>query len=310
MITSKTKAWLSSILALIIAVLCFVACSNEADEGVKVPPSNPPQAQIITELQEFNNSLVVMPESRKIGWIGWLSVGIADAGGAYMGSRIGGAIGAFGGPIASGIGAGFGGVILGAATSLAQYKMAVAISEFDPFYSNNKTSSSIKKDSFGAAYIICKNNIQKSDYNIGNYFEFDSCATLVGILHNRILDSVEDIELKNNQANYLTKFSPLEKKIFEDEVFNESFKNITLRPKERLDTTNTANAVMQLFMDVVEEKCQNYSSLVKIINNYKRTVEKSTELSAEEKQNLYNGFSVMAYSFNYWSIRWPYTKVD
>lgn len=67
---------------------------------------------------------------------------------------------------------------------------------------------------------------------------------------------------------------------------------------------------MQLFMDVVEEKCQNYSSLVKIINNYKRTVEKSTELSAEEKQNLYNGFSVMAYSFNYWSIRWPYTKVD
>ena len=77
MITSKTKAWLSSILALIIAVLCFVACSNEADEGVKVPPSNTPQAQIITELQEFNNSLVVMPESRKIGWIGWLSVGIA-----------------------------------------------------------------------------------------------------------------------------------------------------------------------------------------------------------------------------------------
>lgn len=291
MITSKTKAWLSSVLVLIVTVLFFSACSSEADEGVKAPPSNLPQAQIITELQEFNNSLVVMPESRRLKWFQWFSVVLSDAVGAYQGSVFGI----------------FGSVLFGANASYSQY---VTLSSQDLQQTPNKKT----KEYFAVAYIKSKSKVNSSDYSLGISYHLDSCSIYVGILHNKILDCIEDIneqDLIHDKDSWSSHLSPEEKIIYEDKLFTLNFTNISNIPPQRLEHTNTKiDAVMQLYLDAIKEKCQNDRDFKAITDEYIRIVKKSTELSAEEKQNLYNGFSVMAYSFNYWSIRWPYTKVD
>lgn len=281
MITSKTKAWLSSVMVLIVTVLFFSACSSEADEGVKTPPSNLPQAQIITELQNYNNSLVVMPDSRKLKWYQWVSVALSDAVGAYKGSKFG--------PL--------GAIIFGASASLSKYL------EYKAPEAHHKP---LDQDSFVAAYVVSKNKVDSLDYTLGTSYHLDSTSILVGILHNKILDCVEEVASKYDKEILISKLTPQEKKIIENKEFITLFIDLSDKPTTRLENTDIpVDGVMQLYLDVVQNKCENVQDLKNITQDYINTVKKSTELSAEEKQTLYNGFSVMAYSIDYWSIRIP-----
>lgn len=284
MITSKTKAWLSSILALIIAVLCFVACSNEADEGVKVPPSNTPQAQIITELQEFNNSLVVMPESRKLKWYQWISVALSDACGAISGANAGK----------------IGMIICAVNASFSKYMEYLEKNDKLEAQTHNK----IGLDSYGAAYAMCKDKVVPSDYTLGLSYNLDSCSINIGILHNKIIDCIEDVALKNNLDIWLAKLPPNEKAILEDEKFKVLFNKISLTPPMRLDNTDTTPyAVMQLYLEAVEEQGQNEETFKAINVKYISKIQNSIEISKKEKEIILSGISVMIYSYDYWSER-------
>lgn len=61
------------------------------------------------------------------------------------------------------------------------------------------------------------------------------------------------------------------------------------------------NKVMELFNEVFKETVTDNNSVVRLINKYEEEIEKTTELTEEQKNSIRSGLATALYSFNYWN---------
>lgn len=61
------------------------------------------------------------------------------------------------------------------------------------------------------------------------------------------------------------------------------------------------NKVMELFNEVFKETVTDNYSVVRLINKYEEEIEKTTELTEEQKNSIRSGLATALYSFNYWN---------
>lgn len=284
------------------------SCSSDMDAVIEESDTTKlPKSEIVTALQEYNNGLTLTPQSRGIGWLGWLSVAIADGKGAYDGAKLGGRIGAIFGPNGATAGAVVGGAVVGGAASYAQYKMAEKISDFSPY--STRPLPVVKQQTIAAGYVISKDDIKPLDYTLGLSNGLDSCSVKIAIQHNKILEKVDIIQFENNQQQILENLEDIEKQIVNSKDFEIGYDQIVSNPlANNFDNKLTADNIMQLFIDAVSNSCQSQADLNQIISHYTSVVKTSNELTSEEKEWLYAGFAVMGYSFQYWSEKWPYEQ--
>lgn len=290
-----------------IVLVGLPACSSDMDAVIEEENSTELlQSEVVKTLQDYNNSLTT-PKSRGIGWVGWLSVAIADGKGAYDGAKLGGRIGAFLGPKGAAAGAVVGGAVVGGAASYTQYKMAEKISNFSPY--STRPLPVIKQETIAASYVISKNDIKPLDYTLGLNNGLDSCSVKIAIQHNKILEKVDVIQFENNQQQIIENLDDMEKQIVNSKEFEAGYNKIVKNPlADNFDTNLTADKVMQLFVNAVSNSCQSQNDLNQIISHYTSVVKTSNELTSDEKEWLYAGFAVMGYSFQYWSEKWPYEE--
>lgn len=227
-LTKGTKRISQLIMLAAVALSGLPACTSDMDAVLDSGmPNTDSQATVIQVLQDYNDSISI-PQSRGIGWVGWLSVAIADGGGAYQGAKLGGKIGAIFGPKGAAAGAVAGGVIVGGSASYVQYQRANDISQFSP-YSLDKAPIA-RKNTFTAGYVETKDMIIPADYNLGISNGLDSCAVKIAIQHNKILDRVNLIEFENNQQLVIEKLDNLEREIVESTEFEIGYDRIISNP--------------------------------------------------------------------------------
>mgnify|MGYP006975328359 FL=1 len=201
------------------------SCSSDMDAVIEESDTTKlPKSEIVTALQEYNNGLTLTPQSRGIGWLGWLSVAIADGKGAYDGAKLGGRIGAIFGPNGATAGAVVGGAVVGGAASYAQYKMAEKISDFSPY--STRPLPVVKQQTIAAGYVISKDDIKPLDYTLGLSNGLDSCSVKIAIQHNKILEKVDIIQFENNQQQILENLEDIEKQIVNSKDFEIGYDQI------------------------------------------------------------------------------------
>lgn len=136
-------------------------------------------------------------------------------------------------------------------------------------------------------------------------------AITMGALHNEMLS-----DLNNSGPNNITKgnnlntdftdigeFTSVESYIFSNEEFCQNCKD-NLSYVTETDTFLAENTlsdkVMQLYNDLISASYVEEEELVDYINSYYLIVERSDELTQEEKNCIYTGLAVSLFSYDYW----------
>lgn len=267
------------------------------------------QLDILDELKAYNDRLPSMPYGRGLSWVSWLSIVIADGKGGYEGAKIGMRIGAHLGPKGLIIGGCFGGTIIGAVASFSQYQMAKDISGFSPYVV--EPFLIIDKRDMTASYVLVKDSVSATDYNLGLSYGVDTCIIQTAVHHNKILDNVERIHTSGNQHILIEGLDAIEYQIYEDTEFNYYYNKLSLSPlgnnlESDENLLGTSDSIMNLFIMAVNKSCTNQEELNEIISYYTYIVKKSKVLSEEDKDCLYTGFAVTGYSFQYWTNKFPF----
>lgn len=306
----KTKL-LSFIMAFAAIVGCLIACNSESDKDLSV--SNPNSELTETEqiLINYNNRMPSMDETRGLTTGHWINIAIKDAKGAYRGGKLGGKLGGLFGPHGATVGTVVGGVIVGGAASYIQYNKY----ENEVFIGlRNKPDLSpdgISIKSFASAYIENKTLHDDVEYKLGLDNGLDSCSTLIGILHNDVLDNVEYHRAIQKYEHNKSKMSNIEKYIVEsddlNDMYNSLFENEDTSTNE--GTVDESDKIINLFADVVRKNVSSEKDLHEIILFYVNIVSASTTLSQEDKESLLAAFSVMGYSYQYWSNKFKSVKL-
>ena len=307
---TRKRTLLSGATTAIVALLVATACTEDRSEEFSNNGTYPAVPEVILELENFNETLSQnYPETRRdLKWYDWLSIAIEDGKGGYKGAKWGGKIGSLFGPHGSTTGAVVGGVIVGGAKSYLRYdevknaSLATTMSTYE--------GCTADRDLFTAGYANTKDDITVTDYSLGISFGLDSCSVKVGILHNKVLDEVERIKIVGNKKEVLEKLNSFEKEFTESEDFKMAYDNI-LYPDLNIQAIplTISDQVMNLFAEaIVKADEYNYTKLHRIIEKYIDTVQSTKDLSEDDKQSLYTGFAVFAYSYEYWTIRYPYSK--
>lgn len=292
---------------LTVASVFLVSCSSDLDMALNEDESKTSIPTIVQSLQDYNNKLSTTPQTRGIGWAGWLSVVLADGSGAYNGAKYGGRIGAIFGPNGATAGAIVGGVVVGGAASYNQYRLAEKISNFSPY--SLRPVSTVSQQTAAASYVLSKETINPQDYTLGLSNGLDSCSITVAIYHNKILEKIELVQVDSNQHLLFEHLDDIEKKIVSSKEFETVYNSIANDPlADYFDPNLTSDQVMKMFISAISNYCKSQNDINQIISHYTFEVKASDEISTEEKEWLYTGFAVMGYSFAYWSEEWPYEQ--
>lgn len=294
------------LITLAIGIGILTACDQHEEYAAtaKTDSINPNNCITIKKLQEFNENFVPSEDTR-----GWkftlaevLAVAISDYSGACSGAKLGGTIGALVGPNGAVVGATVGGAICGAAQSYASYKMAEAIRDFRPY--SNSDFKILSQKSYEASYLIGNATIKQQDYKYGNALGLDSCSVKIGILHNKILDTVESIETEVEQDSYILNMDPVEKNIVYDIEFQKEYDRVSHNPRFVADPNSAMDTIMSLFIQAVNNKVNSFLDLDIIIKHYVITIKQSSDLTQIEKDALLAGMSVMKYSVMHWASKY------
>ncbi|MBD5415262.1 MAG: hypothetical protein HDR46_03150 [Bacteroides sp.] len=307
------KALFSVTAVLLFGAACLsYSCSADYNEPQQMVKTSQEQTEeeILAELIEFNKSLKSAVESRDLTKRQWASLIVTDGWWAYKGAKRGGKIGSYFGPKGTIIGGIAGGAIFGATASYIHYnkrfEVDVAGKEFDSNYQEIKEPS---KAEFSYSFAIAEKSIVSEDYSIGLAFELDSTSVKIGILHNKILDIVDN----NNTITgpgMITQLDSLETAIINHPEFNEVYDSIPYDYYYTNEPTELCDKIMYKFFEAVETSCSSKEDLDYIIKYYKSVINKSQSLnkyhnpnpiSKTEKKEMYTGMAVTAYSYDYWN---------
>ena len=297
--------------------LLITSCTNRETEEPKEAVSTISQPEIIQQLEAFNATLGAtgtrMPmhcphtAGQELCWQCWLKILMRDVRGTFYGALNGPKLTvtetvvpqplklcAYQSAIIMGSGSSYMGCIL-------RGKDQSTSSQ-----TNSTKGTKVTSKDFAAGYACVKNKVKSSDLDLGMTLGLDSISISVGILHNKILEEVDDIIEKGNQDELLDKLSEEEKKFVTSQDFSKSF-DIIVGSSAGLahDITEeivvpTYEKILMLFEDALNVSSMDKETVQIIIMKYISSVQKSKELTDKEKQCLYLSFAVAWYSYHYW----------
>lgn len=310
------RAILSTVMMALTAPLVLTSCTNDAKEEPLVEVHSTPQSDILMKLETYNASITSATTRKPLKcdhtpgsglcWFCWLKIMMRDSWGSLAGAIISS-------PLTSVQGTAFGEPIIGATIIGAASSYHGCIRMSSPGFSEAQTTSAASSENdckvFTAGYADAKDKLVKSDYELGIALGLDSCATQIAILHNKVLECVDDIKLKGNQDELVKKLNSTEKTLIDSKDFVTAFQNIVFSASDQPTVAQTTREkVMTMFDDAVKKGCSDRKSLSVIISDYVNFVKEGNDLSDTDKQYLYIAFAVAAYSFDYWSVHAPYTE--
>lgn len=283
-----------------LALGTITSCSRT--QSINLPENDSESSELIQTLEAVNNNFMVnKSEFRGKGWGGKvlrvLCVASADIGGAYEVGKIGGKVGALFGPKGAVIGAAVGGTIGAVGASYGAYCGTRSIT-IDADYPLVVSAYSYMQENKELKPLVPSEGISlqiPKEYNR---------PIEAGVEHNLMLSLLR--EESSALSSHVNKLSDLELSITESSEFQKAYndcvqraKAITFTPK-RASKDDLGQKVMNLFLNVYTEYPQDQADVNEIINKYISVIEKSSELSTEEKDLIYSSLSVAAYSFKYW----------
>lgn len=320
-------------LCIIACIITFVSCNNnelEAKQDKKVLH----ESQLILNLQSFNSQLVYNPDTR--GWRDWIIVAYEDAKGAYRGGRVGLRIGAMFGGHGATIGAVAGGLIVGAAASYGVWPRSESkCIQIQELYDNQmvmlQAANSISNDELRKikydadvnidlpakyTYLEDVGALHNGALQVASYKTLTRSSSDINsggeAFNNLLIKCVEektgeiDLTSINNTALEIVKnkeFKSNYQAIVYDAITNVGLPNdlhATNSPEIEDEFSPIGDMIMELFKDAYTkypEKIEDYDFLV---NEYIKIIEASNELTDAEKEAIYTGFSVAAYTARYW----------
>ena len=300
---------MSSVTVIVALTLIAFSCTRKSDEAKHLENSG-----LLTELDHFNNELSASiddPSTRGF----WSTVGRicaivgADAIGAVEGGRIGGKIGAGIGAIAGGnvvggavIGGAIGGVICGAGASYAADVGTRTLSTLEPGLLYNGLQTISDED-----LLSVKQSAAVEVDMLPNYPNVEKIALQHNILLERVINGevFEDVDL--SQDPYAEAFKSIEfnnsyqTAVNEAVLFTRTLQNSTSKPVVDIEGLSPiANEVLSLFFDIYTEYPNKMDDIDFIVSYYMRAIEASPELTPDEKEMIFTGLAVAAYSPRLW----------
>lgn len=291
----RKKVTIIASLILVAAIAAIVTACNQKEEDSQLVD----QSGILYELDRYNNDLVCSDATRAKQSEA-MEIAEYDAKWAFKGGKIGRTIGSLFGGKGKLIGTISGGVIFGGIASYIRYEESSERTEHTTF-SMTDIKAIPSLDSFEASYVVSKELISPGDYSMGVEAGLDSCAINVGLQHNKVLDVVDGIDEEGDAQSWIARLDDLEKQIMSHKDFRQGYDSVMNDTDNTIgNSKNTADKIMKLFMEAVS-KCNGKKDIISVVSYYSHTVDLTNELSEDDKSNLYMGFSVMLYSYDYWT---------
>lgn len=313
----KKNLFIVSVTMLI--ALCFASCSSD-EQYTEVNNPSVENANIIKELENINQEIMFTAPSETRGFKDLskkdqLYITAADVCGAYKGGKAGFKLGSLLGGHGI-LGAVIGGTLYGASASyMAYYKMT----------SNDTATATLKSRSQQSVNTACKacntllddnlsikENASLSNDSLRLQFtkvdkvlldssKLDETSLLIGKMHNIVLASLDghlDIDTtvaNENDSKIIT--SILESKELKDSciMMVENIKHDNIKSSDIM-----IDKIMSLFEDVFKEYATQTSDVAFIISKYAEAIDKSDELTQEQKVSVKSGLATALYSFQYW----------
>lgn len=315
----------------LIALLLLLSCSSNLTEQDIAQSQTEglfenKQSPLLMNLYKCNDSIMsTMVSSRS--WKKFVRVSLADVWGAYVGGskgkKYGSIIGTLlGSPITGGtFGAAVGAIGWGSFMSYKAYhhrSSGCGYTDVINNMSNDLISDNISPYIFDDNYQLANVN---SLYSHGilldsltlNKVHLDSTALAIGQAHNvtlaltmHTLSDSTVLQVNNirhvpslHYQNYNITVKDIDNICLSKDFYQACQSASDSIENGEIDHDSKASMVINLFNEVFQYASSD-SDVVSLINRYKEIIEKSTELSPEEKQWIYNGLATSIYSYNFW----------
>ena len=320
------------------SIFIFAIAMNSCDND-NILSSSPKETQmeeqhLLVDLQNYNKDLLTRAETRGAGdWIlKTCAIAGADIIGAWGGAQIGGTIGSVGGSVGTIVGGSIISLVCGTGASYLAYK---GCSIVKPGINTGPITSEIAYIDPGYIYLATL-NISPEDRlneireaNISTTFpEGFEGIERIGIDHNLALEGLFMEDSANNdhtqpnpvdsatlnffnspefiiqyqalQNQILTAMTEIENLDIEQYFSDSDNQNISL----------TAQNVMTLFMELYTQYPAGLEDIDQIVNFYLQKIDNTNALTMDEKEILYSGLAVAAYSPRFWSAKFENEQLE
>ena len=289
-------------------IVILISCSQD-DVCIRTENTLPSSSALVNELSNFNDSLFLTKPHTRVSRkkiMDGMSIVVADAIGAYGVGRIGLKVGAFFGQ--PHVGAAIGALIGGAYSSYECY---------NTLNSTRACLSSVQRKPIevAAAYVPALETESLVQENLPhkislNYSDENNYNIEFGAKHNIIVSNLQanNFVLDSKVKQYL---SADEFRILNSDEFIAGYDSIVNKVSECAikgeipeSADNDVSALlMNLFATVLDTYSNNVDDIEFIINKYIDAVQRTEELSNEEKENIYQALSVAASSYELWNLK-------
>lgn len=275
---------ISIFFVVLVALLSGCATNAPLQEEATLPKEET-KSDLILQLEAYNQTLPILGESRASSRS--VAVATADAWGALEGAGTMATLGSIfsvPGTLAGLLG---GAVVMGTYRSFKAYHSIGSILDNDsiPYFIPNviNTYADLKDEE-----VVQSTNLT---------FALPSVSTeshKTGYLHNRVLETVLNASVPDSTVNY-SALSSIEQSFFQTPTFLNALDNT-------VSLSSEVDQVFTLFTEAVETSVTTWIGLNSLIQNYVNLVHSSSSLTTEEKEHLYVGFTVAAYSYEFWGF--------
>lgn len=307
---------------LVAIAIVLVSCSNEGTYENQIPKET--NVQVIKDLENVNAELLsTIPadtrSSKKWSKKDIINVVCADVEGALIGARIGSKIGTYiglglGSPLTGGVfGAGLGAIAGGSFKSWLSSPdewFVKAPNDFDKIkdycaeitddqlnFRNNIASFTIVDSTAITNIDIAKQLIEKS--------KLDKKSLNIGRSHNTILSTMDGSITLKKKVPTATDNSKIKEAILNSKEFQDSCKIIAMKinSEELLSSDTILNKVMSLFNQILAEYPSKTDDVAFIIGKYVDVIDKTNDLTTEQKNCIKSGLATALYSSKYWESK-------
>lgn len=153
---------------------------------------------------------------------------------------------------------------------------------------NNSNATTIKKLNLDNE-VLASVNLTNEQLNIGKLHNI-LLAAFEGTIS---IENAYRIESNDNDVNTVINSNEM------SELWNKIGSSDETRYFNTYDPL--PDKVMSLFNEIFSSTASDYNTVVQLINRYAAEIDKTTELTEEQKSMVKNGLATALYSFNYWN---------